>query len=123
MIAALGRLFGTPPDRSQPSRLPAELVAAIGAASIMFRSDDAEGNPRVSVIVPGIGNWRFDGISESAERIARAWPELTGPQARHAATLLSGQVAAANRLRFSGRPTRRSWALGYMPPDLAEWGR
>lgn len=116
----LDRIFGGAPAPSNPSRLPPELVAAIAAASIFFRAPDREGNARVAVSLPTVGSFTFDGIREAAERIAAAWPEITAPQARHAAHLLAGEVGRRSYMTAKGlRPARQARCLDFKEFDHA----
>lgn len=118
--AMIGRLFGARPVPGAPSRLPPELVAAIHAAAVTFRAspDPTDGSDRVYVSLPGVGHFRFDGLTDAAERIGRNWPEVTPQQARHAAVLLAGLVGARNRENLRGlRPARVPRAIQFREFD------
>jgi hypothetical protein len=123
MLAALrARLWGAPPEPGSPTRLPPELVHAIGAADVHFRpSRDPDGADRVLVRMPTVGSFAFDGTTEAADRIAAAWPEITPSQARQAAQMLAGEVAMRSRLHVSGRAApRRGFVHTYGEYDLAK---
>lgn len=115
----INRIFVGASAPSTPGRLPPELVAAIAAASVVFRpSRGADGAERVSVTLPTVGAFAFDGIREAAEIIGRAWPEITPAQARHAAHLLAGEVGRRSYLSARGLlPARVPKCLQFRESD------
>lgn len=114
----LDPIFGGAP--STPGRLPPELVAALHVAAVDFRAtpDPTDGGTRCYVSVPTVGRFRFDGLDDAAERIVRAWPEVTPQQARHAAVLLARVVGLRNRENLRGlRPARTPRCLDFKEFD------
>lgn len=113
MLGLFQRILGAGASApARPDRLPAELVAAIGAASVTFRPtpDPETGEDRTYVAVAGVGSWLWSGTSEAAAKIRAAWPELSDPQARHAAHLLGGEIGRRSYETAKGlRPARRGW--------------
>lgn len=108
-------------------QLPAELVTLIETASVVERSEpDPEfGGPQVVVMASRIGNFRWDGRSEAAARIGRAWPGLSEPQTMRAAGLLARVVSSQMEMRGRKRRRhrRRGWLHEYEWPELAEISR
>ncbi|ETD87904.1 hypothetical protein ACTTAL_12745 [Rhodobacter capsulatus] len=113
--ALLDRLAGgrgAPAPAHKPTdRLPAELVAAIEGAAVFFRSGP-DGDAVPVVRVPGLGMWKHEGLAETADRIGRAWPELTRRACLKAAELVAAQCGKRNWADMRGRP-RRSWVWNW----------
>lgn len=112
MFGALRSLVGgaTTPQAviSMPSALPADLVVAIDAAEVFWRpsrADDEEAGPIVRVV--GLGRWVFSDLSETADRVVRAYPELPSHLCSRAAKLILAQIARRNRESAGRRP--RCW--------------
>ncbi len=112
MLGLFQRILGAGASApARPDRLPPELVAAIGAATITFRATAAEdGEPRTYVAVATVGSWCWSGTHEAAAKIRSAWPEISEPQARHAAHLLGGEIGRRSFETAKGlRPARRGF--------------
>lgn len=110
MLTGILQRFGwRPASPPSPERLPAELVALIEGAIIVFRQGEGDIDAVAVVKVAGLGSWKFDGIAETAERIGRKWPELSESCCRRAAQLVAAQVAMRNRQDMRGKPRGRSW--------------
>lgn len=110
----LGRIFGRTRDpETAPAGLPPELLASITAAGVIWRPGAEEGDPaRAVVTVRTLGRFYWDGPTDAAARIRRAYPDLTGPEARRAALLLGDVIASRNRVAARGFSTRPvPWAL------------
>jgi len=116
------RLFRrTPPDLPAPSpvrtnQLPPDLVQAVQTASVIKRNDpDPEtGEERQVVRVVGIGMFPWSGLDPAADRIARAWPEISDRAAQRAAQLLAAELAALDHAgRRRGRRRRHSWVWAW----------
>lgn len=93
--------------------LPPDLAASIESATVVFRSQDEDGNPRCLVRVAGTGSWYFDGLTEAAERFQRMH-DLPPATARKAARLLASVVASRNRGEYrQPRRRRSSWVWAW----------
>lgn len=112
----LSRLFSRGEDTPAPqpsSTIPAELVASIEAATVTWRSQDDDGNPRCMVHIVGLGGWYFDGAEHAAERVARHWPELHEAACKRAGQLIGANIGKRNRDSY--QPERkRSWVWDWM---------
>ncbi|MFU8865089.1 MAG: hypothetical protein ACNA7O_14330 [Rhodobacterales bacterium] len=116
MLTGILQRFGRRDDAPPKSdRLPAELVAAIEGASVVFRQGDGDDDALPVVRIPGLGSWKFDGLAETAERVAAAYPELSPMACRKAARLVAAQVGKRNWADMRGQPRRASWVF--------DWGR
>jgi hypothetical protein len=118
-MLGFGHIFGRgaspAPDPDAGSIIPAELVEAIGLAQVSTRGepDPEDGSVRTLVRITGIGHFAFDGIEETAARIARQYPSLTRQACTRAARLIADRVAADNRLAFKGQRQRRGWVWAW----------
>lgn len=93
--------------KQEETGIPADLVASIESADIMFRpSVDETGAPRVMVRAVGLGAFHYEGKREAAERIARMCG-LPAATARRAAGLLAQVVAHRNREAGQTRRARK----------------
>lgn len=102
--------------------LPEELSLVIAQATILFRpgrSDDDDG--RLLVRVTGLGMWFWDGERDAADRVSRAYPELTRRACLKAARLIGGEVGRHNREKTRGE--RRNWVLDWDDPPAGPWPR
>ncbi|WP_417623193.1 hypothetical protein [Parasphingorhabdus sp.] len=112
----LNRLFSRGEDTPAPqpsSTIPAELVASIEAATVTWRSQDENGEPRCVVNIVSLGGFYFDGPGHAAERVARHWPELHEAACQRAGQLIAATIAKRNRDSY--RPERkRSWVWDWM---------
>jgi hypothetical protein len=87
--------WGRKRQRRKPIRLPSELLLSLETAEVTVRSArDEAGYRRVTVRAEGVGWWTWDGDEDAAERLRRAWPELTEAQATRGARLLRQVVRA-----------------------------
>lgn len=115
MLAAfLDRMTGgrAAPAPALSDRLPPELVAAIEGAAIFFRlGEDGDAVPVVRIA--GLGMWKHDGIAETADRIGRAWPELSRRACLKAAELVAAQCGRRNWQDARGMPRRKSWVWNW----------
>jgi hypothetical protein len=93
-------------------RLPPELVAAIAGAAVFFRAGP-DGDAVPVVRIAGLGMWKFDGLCETADRMAGAWPELSRRACLKAAELVAAQCAARNWEDARGMPRRKSWVWNW----------
>lgn len=71
---------------------------AITGAEVYWRpsrADDEDCAPIVGVV--GLGNWAFTDLESAAERVERAYPELSRKLCIRAARLISNQIGRRNR--------------------------
>lgn len=108
----------------QSDTLPPELVAAIGSALVTwrhFRGDPDKGEASYSSAVLRViglgGMWRFDGIAEAAERVAKHYPDLTPQACRRAAKMIAAEIGKRN-LDAHRRGSRRSGSW-----RATDWGQ
>ena len=98
--------YTSPPH---PRRLPAELVAAIESAHIIFREPhDETTDGFIMVTISSVGRWNWDGRDDAAKRVLRSYPELDKAGARRAADLIAAQIGRRSRPR-SRASGRTSW--------------
>ncbi|MFJ1293276.1 hypothetical protein ACEPPZ_14515 [Paracoccus yeei] len=116
MMWILDTWRGSPERKTVPApgALPAELVATIQAARVR-RSPrpDAEGNEIVKVRAVTLGEFRWQGIEDAAERIERIWPELTPALCVRAAQLLEAIVGNAAMDDLKRKGERRPWVWDF----------
>lgn len=115
MSDLLGPWLGRSSDRAAPApaasdnTLPADLLACLDCARVRdARKPDEDGLPRIKVRAPGLGEFRWDGIEDAAERVAALWPELSPPQCVRAAQILEVTVGDVGMARLQKRE-RRPW--------------
>lgn len=113
MLTGILQRFGRRDAPPKSDRLPAELVAQIEAASVVFRQSEGDDDALPIVRIPGLGSWKFDGLAETADRIGNAWPELSPMACRKAARLVAAQVGKRNWDDARGKPRRNSWVFGW----------
>lgn len=90
--------------------LPAEVVAIIAAARVKDAGrDDTQGNPRIFVTAPGLGQFRWVDLDDAADRFAGEFPELTPVQCYRAAQHIEAAVGDAGVCAMQRRQTRRNW--------------
>ena len=121
MLGLVRRLFGSPAVEATEEALqgvvpgakylPDDLVAVISAAQVYWRPDrEHEGAEEPVIRIIGLGSFRFDGLDDCADRVARWDPDLTWQQCRRAAQLIQAQIGRRNLEHFGGQPRyRRSW--------------
>ncbi len=103
------------PALRAPTSLPPEVVATIAAARVRCSDrPDQDGNPIVKIRAAALGEWRWSGIDDAAERIHQMWPDLTAPLCVRAAQLLEATVGnvAMDALRLEA-PRRKSWVFDW----------
>jgi hypothetical protein len=103
--------------------LPPDLVAAIEAASVVWRyfegnadKDEASYSSAVVRIVGLGGMWRFDGIAEAAERVQKHYPDLTPQACRRAAKMIAAEIGKRNLLAHRHQSRRGRWSA-------TDWGQ
>jgi hypothetical protein len=96
--------------------LPPDLVAAIESALVTWRhfegnEDKDEASYSSAVVrVTGLGGlWRFDGIAEAAERVAKHYPDLTPQACRRAAKMIAAEIGKRNLEAHRHQWSRRGW--------------
>ncbi|MDO6458050.1 hypothetical protein Q4494_13250 [Celeribacter halophilus] len=104
--------------------LPPDLVAAIESALVTWRhfegnedKDEASYSSAVVRIVGLGGMWRFDGIAEAAERVAKHYPDLTPQACRRAAKMIAAEIGKRNLEAHRQSSRRGGWdVLEGCPP-------
>ncbi|MEQ6614196.1 hypothetical protein ACRS57_03695 [Pseudomonas aeruginosa] len=92
----------------ESTALPAEVLAALDGASFHMRPAGEDGEPRTVVQPAGLSGWIHG--DNDAQRLAKAFPELTEAQLQRACRYLASLVR--NHLRMvenGGERERRNW--------------
>ncbi|EMB4117875.1 hypothetical protein IPC367_18965 [Pseudomonas aeruginosa] len=90
----------------ESTALPAEVLAALEGASFHQRQPGDDGEPRIVVQPAGLSGWVHG--DNDAERLSRAFPELTEAQLQRACRYLASLVRNHSRMVDNGGETKRS---------------
>lgn len=87
--------------------LPADVVGFVTSASVFYRPDPMRPDEDAAIMkIEGVGQFYWDGVADTAERLGRAFPELSPTQRRKAARLAHAQLGKRNRSpRVMERPS------------------
>lgn len=95
-------------SRGKTTELPAEVLAALEAATFHMRHPGEDGAPRVVIQPAGMRGWIHGELD--ADRLAAAYPELTDGQLERACRYLSSLVARHLRMvRNHSQAPGRNW--------------